>query len=359
MTDINKKNEKTYLSKLEIDLQKAKSVKEIKKIHDVFLKQILLDIKKDKSIECVTKQITALSDAITQKLVNFAIAKLSKPPCKFAFIAMGSQARQEQTLKTDQDNAIIYEDIDVKSAKKTQKYFNKLAKIICDNLNFIGYDYCKGRVMAKNPKWCKPIEVWKKYFVDWIELPNPLELRKINIFFDFKCIYGDKKLTAALNRHINRLVRHRSVFFLHLAKNILHTKPPIGFFGNFLITHKGKHRHTFNIKQSMGIIVDFARIYGLRNNIKQTNTVKRLKQIYKKGFFEYSEYKNILYAYDSLMQIRLTNQAKLLCNNKRPNNYLNPKQLTNTEKNTIKKSFLQISDLSKKIKLLLQFGFMD
>ena len=112
----------------------------------------------------ITRFITTVSDAILGKMIDYTLEALGPPPAKFAFMIMGSEGRREQTLKTDQDNAIVYEDVEGKSGAAIRDYFHKFGDHACTLLDQAGYDFCTGDVMAKNPKWCQPLSQWKKNF---------------------------------------------------------------------------------------------------------------------------------------------------------------------------------------------------
>ena len=123
------------------------------------------------------------------RIIRFSLEKAGPPPCRFSFLTMGSEGREEQTLISDQDNAIVYED--AKDPENTKAYFDSLAVFICDQLDTAGYSFCKGGNMAKNPKWCQPLSQWKTYFNTWIRTSNPENLLYSSIFFDFRGTYGD------------------------------------------------------------------------------------------------------------------------------------------------------------------------
>ena len=127
--------------------------------------------------------VTAITDAILEKLIAFAIQETGPPPVKFAFMVMGSEGRKEQTLKTDQDNAIIFEDVSKDKLESVNRYFLKLGEQVCDMLDKTGYEFCKGNIMAKNPKWCQPVSTWKNYFQEWIYNASPEGLLQTSIFF--------------------------------------------------------------------------------------------------------------------------------------------------------------------------------
>ncbi len=164
---------------------------------------------------------------------------------------LGSEGRQEQTLKTDQDNAIIIEDLPAKAAKEAMSYFLSFSEKVCGWLDEAGYDFCKGGVMAKNPQWCQPLKVWKNYFMEWIHTAAPEALLQASIFFDFRGAYGDTDLIDELRSHLFESLVGWQGFFRHLAENALFFTPPISFFRNFLVESKGEHRDSFDIKAAI------------------------------------------------------------------------------------------------------------
>ena len=125
---------------------------------------------------------------------SYYVQEIGQPPVKFAFMVMGSEGRKEQTLKTDQDNAIIFEDVNEEELESVNAYFLKLGEHVCNMLDKTGYDFCDGDIMAKNPKWCQPVSIWKKYFKEWIYNASSKALLQISIFFDFRFGYGDISL---------------------------------------------------------------------------------------------------------------------------------------------------------------------
>ncbi len=303
----------------------------------------------------LTRLITTFSDAVLKKTIGFAIKELGPPPVPFAFMIMGSEGRKEQTLKTDQDNAIIYKDIAPDSENSDadiQSYFLKLGDKVCAWLDRAGYDFCKGGVMAKNPKWCRPLSTWKKYFSHWIHAAEPEDLLHASIFFDFNFAYGDPGLVESLSRHMFDALSGWTGFFRNMAENAIFFKPPLGFFGNFVVASKGEYRGCLDIKLAMLPIVDFARIYALKNTIKETNTQERLYHLYLKKVLSHEEYNEIEQAYDFMMQIRFAGQIRAVIEeNANPDNYINPKKLSTIEQKMLKQIFKRVERIQAKLNL--------
>ncbi|MFH1136111.1 MAG: DUF294 nucleotidyltransferase-like domain-containing protein [Pseudomonadota bacterium] len=300
----------------------------------------------------VTRLVTTISDAVYEKLITWAISRLGPPPVKFSFLILGSDGRKEQTLKTDQDNAIIYEDPPPELLAPAEKYFAEFGDLVCDWLDQAGYAFCNGGVMAKNPQWRQPLAKWKEYFAEWISKAEPEALLRSSIFFDFRSGYGEAGLVDELRAFLLSSLKGWAGFFRSLSENALHFKPPLGFFRNFVVESKGRHRNSFNIKSAMMPIVDMARIYALKNLIEETNTQERLYQVYLKKGLSQEDYQELEQAYGFLMQLRLVRQVSAVVDeNGPPDNYINPKKLTRIEQTMIREIFVRIEKFQGKLGL--------
>jgi len=299
--------------------------------------------------QLISHLTTSIFEAITEKLFAFAFNDLGKPPVEFVFIALGSIGREEQTLISDQDNAIIYEDVSDEISNSTHEYFTALGTKVCDWLNECGYIYCDGEAMAKNPKWSQPISRWEKYFYTWITNSDQQDLIDLSIFFDFRPIFGKNEIANRLQKHVSKVVEGQAGFFQHLAKNCLLHKPPVGFMGKIVVESKGEHSEKFDIKMATMPIIDFSRIYALKNNIGSTNTLERLSDLLNKGVIYSTNYAELKQAYNYLMQLRFRHQSNQLMENNPADNYINPEELTQIEQKTLKNIFSQILSVQKRL----------
>ncbi len=298
----------------------------------------------------VTRLITTVTDAILEKFVKFAIDRLGPPPARFVFLIFGSEGRKEQTLKTDQDNAVLYEDIPEEKVAETEAYFEKMGTMVCDWLDEAGYAYCEGNIMAKNPQWRLPLSEWKRQFGSWIKTAEAENLLQASIFFDFRGAYGDMELVDELREYLFDSLDGWVGFFRHLAENALHFKPPLGFFRNFVVESKGEHKDAFDIKAAMMPIVDFARIYALHNAVDETNTLERIHQLYVKKVFSWKDYNDLEQAYSYLMQLRFARQVSTVIEEGGDaNNYINPKKLSRLEQTMLKEIFKRIEKFQTKL----------
>jgi PAS domain S-box-containing protein len=296
---------------------------------------------------------TIVADTMMTKFINFALEELGPPPVKFAFLVFGSVARKEQTLKTDQDNAIVYEDVPHEEAGDVQKYFMSFGEKVCGWMDAAGYYFCEGDVMAKNVKWCQPLSVWKKYFTTWVTAGTAEDLLQTKIMFDFRCAYGERDYSDQLRNHLHELIAKTPRFFQLLARNVLLISPPLGFFGNFVTVPVGDSGKGFDIKSSMIPIVDYARIYALQHKMEETNTLDRLNELYSRNILSKQNYQEMIQAYSYLMQIRLRTQSEALSEGRTPNNYIRPQDLSFIEQRLLKEIFSQ----TKNFQVRLSYDF--
>jgi PAS domain S-box-containing protein len=331
------------------DIDNAVGVTELIQAHRRAQQSIIHSLGIGLNPKQLTHIIAETSEAIICRLNDLAIAELGPPPVPYAFITLGSVGRSEQTLATDQDNAIVFADTPKESEAEVREYFSKFGSRICAQLDAIGYEFCKGQIMAQNVKYCQPLATWKKYFTDWVNTVEPQDLLDVNIFFDFRFSYGDKTLSDELKKHLRIMTDNNNVFFYHLAVNTLSLKPPIGFFGNIIKDSKEHQPDTFDIKKAIMPIIGFARIYSLKNNVDECNTLERLTALYEIGMLSKQELIQLRQMYNYLMNLRFRHQAGQLTDLQKPDNYIKPGMLTDLDNAILKKIFAMTNLVQTKL----------
>jgi signal-transduction protein with cAMP-binding, CBS, and nucleotidyltransferase domain/PAS domain-containing protein len=256
-------------------------------------------IKNDIAVQYIFQITSALSDSITRKIIELCIEDIGTPPVKFAFICLGSEGRKEETLFTDQDNAIIYEDIDNEKIEDVSEYFLSLGQAVCNSLNKVGYAFCKGNIMASNIKWCQPISKWEQYFISWISSPEPQNLLDASIFFDFRTVYGEQHFENRLRDRIVITSKQFSIFFYHMALN------------TYNIKIQSSLTETIDLKSILSFISMFVRTYSLKHEIKETNTLLRIQGLQNVRALSDTNISELHYMFQTLMKFRLKNQIRL------------------------------------------------
>lgn len=293
----------------------------------------------------VARVISVLNDRIIHRLLTLMTDEFGPPPVPFCWIVMGSEGRKEQTFRTDQDNAIIYEDPpdDWESVKKTKLYFRRFGNQAIKHLTACGYPLCKGDMMASVSRWRKSYSVWVGYFDQWMEATDPLETLNAKILFDFRPIFGSMELGAKLRTHITKQAQKSDAFLKHIVNDCLTIEPPLSFFRNFIVERDGEHKNRLDLKlRGLTPVVDFARVMALKHGKIVTNTIDRLSELMQDGLIEKEICSDLLEAYNFVMHLRLVGQLRLIEKGLEPHNFINPADLSDLEKITLKESFAVI-----------------
>ncbi len=307
---------------------------DVKHIPDVLLN--LVD--SGTSAHNVGRIITSIGDATTTRLLHLAELKFGPPPVPYLWLASGSQARHEQTGVSDQDNCIILSDEYIE--EEHGKYFKQLSQYVCDGLNVCGYIYCPGEMMAITDKWRKPLKTWKKYFTKWMTEPAPKALMLSSIFFDLRPIHGDMSLHDELQGMILEKAKANRIFIAMMIGNALTHTPPLGFFRNFVLIRGGENNQQFDLKHTGVVpIVDIARIYALEAGIEAVNTHERLLAGQGAKVLSESGARDLVDSYEFIAITRLKHQADQIRHGQKPDNFMNPEDLSDFERNHLKDAF--------------------
>ncbi len=332
-----------YLS----DIKKAQTTDALLQCYNNFMKILKPLIHCRMPVGYISTISTGFSDAVIRRSIELAIEEIGQPPVNFSFICVGSEGRKEETLFTDQDNAIIYEDVAKDKENDVNGYFIKLGEIVCNSLNYTGYSFCSGNIMAKNPQWCKPIGAWERNFDKWISAPEPQNLLDATIFFDYRIVYGDDTITEKLRETIEISIINNPLFLYHLAFNTYNTRNQHLSSGKIL---SDRNADIIDLKGAMVTITMFARTYALQNHIRCSNTIERLMALKERKIINENTVDEIVFAYNFLMSLRFRTQADLSDNKIPLSNLLNIRKLNDMEIHLLKKVLSAVPEYQNKIK---------
>ncbi len=300
----------------------------------------------------ISRVITLLNDCIVDRILDLLIDQLGTPPVTFCWLTLGSDGRKEQNFRTDQDNALVYRDSadnDLKQA--AEDYFRTLGRLAVEHLVACGYPRCKSDFMASNSRWCRPFSVWTDYFNDWMASPEPTDVAIAAIFFDFRSVYGDDGLGDSLRRKVTDRAQRQHAFLNHLAADCLLNWPPLSFFRNFIVEKNGEHKNRLDLKtRGLSPFVNFARLMALRYGIEETNTLDRLRITAADGHISEEFYADAREAYEFQIQLNLVHQLKMVEAGLNPDNFIDPVELSDLERKTLKESFSVIDRMLAHIK---------
>lgn len=327
-------------------INRAKKIKSIKQIRKSITHLLQDYLDQNIPIKLTTKIISELNDACVKQIIKLSLEEMpTKPPVKFAWLALGSQGRSEQLLQTDQDNAMVFENVPEEKLIETTDYFLKLSKLINKGLFEIGYDYCPAEMMASNPNWCLSLDEWKKTISHWIINPGTDEVLLSSIFFDYNITYGDVNLVNELSEHIFETTKKYPIFYLHLASGALQNPSPTGFFRQVLVEEDGEHKDTFDLKRrALMPLTDAARVLILSHSVKSINsTAERFEKLAELEPNNEEIFMACSYATRALLKFR-TKQGLLHNDSGR---YIAIDKLTKEERIKLKRTFKTIKEIQE------------
>lgn len=297
----------------------------------------------------LTSLVTQRCDRITEILAGMVIREMGPPPARFALLALGSQARKEQTLLTDQDNALIYDNA-TNGSPGAGDYFLRFGTRMNELLHHAGYERCKGDIMAGNARWNQPLDTWKKYFAGWITEANPQNIVDISVFFDYRTVYGDDSLTRDLRNTVNMLLDHHPSFFNFMAMANLTYKIPLTLFGRLQTETSGDTAGTVNLKNASRVLVSIIRLYSMKHRLEETNTLARISHLYHLNVFPHDLSTDLTNAFEYLLSVQFRYQASSLDNRILPGNNISLSILSSIEIHALKAIFSVISGFQNRLK---------
>ncbi|MBB6444576.1 DUF294 nucleotidyltransferase-like domain-containing protein [Bacillus benzoevorans] len=222
-----------------------------------------------------TLTLNAFHDSIMKEVFQLAVIRLNKgePPCRYCWFITGSGGRFEQGTISDQDHGLVFE----QDNKEYEKYFLALGKELADGLDMVGYPYCNGNVMSSNPMWCKALEEWKAQLFTWMEDGNLESIRNLQIFYDARCIAGNRKFVDTLRSSIFAYQKHHPQLLKRFMESVMHIKKAINPLGALLVIDSGKHKGAIDLKYSAYIpYVNAIRLLSIKEKVSVTSTLERI-----------------------------------------------------------------------------------
>jgi len=288
--------------------------------------------------------VTAITDALTARLLHLGEARFGPAPVDYAWVAAGSQARSEQTAKSDQDNCLVLDDAYDPAAHGN--YFKQLATWVCDGLAACGYIHCPGEMMAMTDQWRQPRRVWRDYFRKWIDTPEPMALMLTCVFFDVRVVAGRTELLDSLRSEVLARTPQAKLFLALMVGNALKHQPPLGLFGGLSTIRSGEHKGTIDLKHTGTVpVIDLARIYALAAGHPAVNTHDRLAHAAESGEISPQSVRDLRDALEFLAGLRIRHQARQIAAGTQADNYLRPDSLSNFERSQLKDAFGVVKSL--------------
>lgn len=298
--------------------------------------------------DSVSALLTSLNDLLVERLLELTGTAGALQDVGGCWLALGSQGRREQTLATDQDNAILFDDAG--DPEERRRHLVPLALQVNRALDRCGFALCRGGIMASNPQWCLSLGEWTARFAAWIDRPEPVALLNAAIFFDFRALRGSPALVLQLRQWLSGYAQANDRFLMLMVLNALHNPPPLGVVRDFSLIRGGDHPRTLDLKTNgVQIFVEAARILALSRGVDATNTIERLEGAGNARGIPAQETAAWCDAFRTIQRLRLGLNAAQQARGEALHNYLDPAGLNGLDRQVLKESLRQGRSLQNRL----------
>ena len=323
-----------------VQIDKAMNLENLKAIGQDFRNLIITLRAKGVKVRYITKLIATLNTKIYNKLFEMCVDESLRDKC--TLIVMGSEGREDQTLRSDQDNALI-----IKNGVDTELFVEPMMQLNAHLLE-LGFPKCNGGVMVSNAFWRRDVNSYKELIAKWTYDMSDESVKNLSIFLDAKCVAGNcallEELITYLHTSFHASFHARDDVLAHIAKAVLNFDTPLSLFSGFVL--EKEHSNRLDLKKG-GI---FALVHGVRTlslqyEIKATNTIERIKELNNIGVIDKTFATELIESFDTLSAIRL--KAMLEAKTIEEANFINPRTLEKNQRDLLKDSFKIINKFKK------------
>jgi CBS domain-containing protein len=300
-------------------MERANSIEELAEARSRYAitAELLLDAGARPS--AIGRILAEANDRLQRRLLRLARDQLGPAPARFAWVVMGSEGRRIQTLKTDQDNGLIWEDV-----PGAETYFGALGAWMVDALARCGVPRCAGDVMATNPLWRGTDSEWRRRFAAWLGEPEPVPLLRALVAFDLRAAAGSGELVAALRTWLMERTPHARILLAHIARELGQRRVALGPLGRFRL-----RAGAIDAKMdAIGVAVDGARLLALDLGIPETSTLGRLGRAAELGAVPRGDAAEVSEAYEGIQELRFRRQVAQVQRGILPDNSIVPAELS-------------------------------
>ena len=317
------------------ELSKAENLYELTRLSWQLPHYFSAHAKKAGDYDIAGKILSQATDIMTRKLIGFFQQANGKAPMMFAWLVYGSQAREDQTMGSDQDNGLLLAE---RPSEAQAEYFAKMADYVCNGLAKCGIKLCDGNIMASNPKLRLSLEEAIEEAKRWVKAPTKDAIMHFNIFLDVRCAAGDISLFKQLQRQRAPLMK-QNMFLAALTRNSNEISVPLSMFQKFIYEKGRREKDVIDLKtRAVALINNIARIYALADGVTLPNTLARLDALSENSQLSKRDATNLRDIWLFLNRLRWRHQLE----NKVTDNRVSVSSLSSIEKHQLKAAFKAI-----------------
>jgi len=324
---------------VDVQIERATNLEQLSEACQGIIHTIQSLSAKGVKLRYISQLVSELNKKIFSKLYNLLMPQeVIENSC---LIVMGSEGREEQLLKTDQDNAIILRE------GFQHPELEKLTQKLTDTLIEFGYPPCPGNIMVSNPQWCQDLTGFKDQIFSWLDKPSEEAVMNIAIFYDATAVAGDTDLLAQAKGYLYQRLQDNRAFLSSFSRIALAFETPLSWFEKFVV-EKSLHRNQLDIKKG-GIftIVHGVRSLAVEYKLPYTNTISRIKALHDKKVLNKQFSVDLIEAFAFMSWLRLTSGLKKVNDGEAPDNYISPDQLNKMERDVLKDAFKIVEDFKR------------
>ncbi len=333
-------------------VSEAHTVSELRARHQAMVDLAAEFIDSNRLARVAVRSLSEAHLAVQQRCLEITLSELEAdghggPPAPFALIIMGSGGRREMMLDPDQDNGLILAD-ECANDERARAWFEHFTDRANENLDASGYPLCPGDIMARNPKFHKPLSEWKAQVRRMTERPSEKAARWSNVVFDFDTQLGDTSLTRALREYVNESLVQRPRLLKYMVDDDAQGRAPLNWFNRLVATGESEGKDTVDIKRNgLRMVANAARILSLRGGISACHTSDRIAALTRAGVLSRDFEATVLDAYDQLLGILLAHQIRQRRAGHAPDKAVIPADLSSPERESLRVAMRAVKRLQE------------
>jgi len=318
---------------LSVQIEKASSIAELKSTMDGMVNIVRTLHHKGIKARYIARIISELNAKVFAKVFELIIPQ--EWHSDVALMVMGSEGREEQIIRTDQDNGLIIKDdfyADRLEEKMTQ--FSKA-------LQSLGFPECPGHIMVNNPEWSQHLQDFKKAIDNWVDKPKSDAMMKLAILVDARCVAGNAELLKDLRHYLfNKISNHPTALAI-FAQAVERFDIPLGLLGGF-----GNDQIDLK-KGGSFILMHGIRALALEQKIEATSTVERIKELNDIGLIDRKFATELIESFDVILTFILQNKLSQISQGEKPDNRIDIHNLSKLERDMLKDALKVVRELKK------------
>ena len=319
------------------EIETATTIEQLTLLGSKMTDMLQYAVKTNADVQSLIQLIAHFNDAMTRRLIYVLDCREDiRLPEGAAYLVLGSEGREEQTIRTDQDSAIVYRD-DLPPDKLAE--VRLFADRIVSALESVGVPLCPGNMMANNPDWCHSLSEWKHLVENWITMPSPDHTVFFGVFQDLRVLHGDLAFEEELQNYLCECTSSNTIIFPNMARTITGFKAPIGMFGRFLVEKKGEDKGKLDLKKGgLFVLTRGICLLSLEAGIAGGTTWDKMERLERQNIVSASDLETIRESFTFLMKMRLEKQLQAVSNDEIPTNFVDPQLLSEKEQNRLRKA---------------------